>query len=505
MATELEELLDFLSSPSPPVKRAAVDIVRGLTGSEDGMQSLAKYSNVLLPKLSHLLDDPKEVAEPAAESLVNLSQNTDIAGLMISMGMVKTAMDHLYKPESAITRLLVMLLVNLTQLDAGISSLLQVEDEKMHGLYVMKLVRSFCRSPNEKQGDPFEHVGSILVNISKMEAGRKFLLDPKRGLLKQIIMQFDSKSSLRKKGVSGTIRNCCFEAENQLPNILLISEFLWPSLLLPVAGNKIYRQEDTSKMPRELGTALSIEREPVTDTEIRVQALEAIYLITLQEAGRRAFWSINGPRILQVGYEDEEDPKVMEAYERVGALVTGNSGEAAKEHAVTSPPVIALQFVIAMVVLDTWQYFMHRYMHHNKFLYRHIHSQHHRLVVPYAFGALYNHPLEGIILDTVGGALSFLVTGMSARTSIFFFSFATIKTVDDHCGLMLPGNLFHIFFRNNSAYHDVHHQLYGSKYNFSQPFFVTWDRILGTYMPYSLEQREGGGFEARPTKEWKDD
>lgn len=326
MATELEELLDFLSSPSPPVKRAAVDIVRGLTGSEDGMQSLAKYSNILLPKLSRLLGDPKEVAEPAAESLVNLSQNSDIAGLMISMGMVSTAMDLLYKPESSITRLLVMLLVNLTQLDAGISSLLQVEDEKMHGLYVMKLVRSFCRSPNEKQGDPFEHVGSILVNISKMEAGRKFLLDPKRGLLKQIIMQFDSKSSLRTKGVSGTIRNCCFEAENQLPNILLISEFLWPALLLPVAGNKIYRQEDTSKMPRELGTALSIEREPVTDTEIRVQALEAIYLITLQEAGRRAFWSINGPRILQVGYEDEEDPKVMEAYERVGALLVETSG-----------------------------------------------------------------------------------------------------------------------------------------------------------------------------------
>uniref|UniRef100_A0A7C8ZIM5 Fatty acid hydroxylase domain-containing protein n=1 Tax=Opuntia streptacantha TaxID=393608 RepID=A0A7C8ZIM5_OPUST len=185
--------------------------------------------------------------------------------------------------------------------------------------------------------------------------------------------------------------------------------------------------------------------------------------------------------------------------------VTGNSGEAAKERANTSPPVIAVQFVVAMAVLDTWQYFMHRYMHQNKFLYRHIHSQHHRLVVPYAFGALYNHPLEGIILDTIGGALSFLVTGMSARTSIFFFSFATIKTVDDHCGLMLPGNLFHIFFRNNSAYHDIHHQLYGSKYNFSQPFFVTWDRILGTYMPYTLEQRAGGGFEAKPTKEWKDD
>lgn len=158
-----------------------------------------------------------------------------------------------------------------------------------------------------------------------------------------------------------------------------------------------------------------------------------------------------------------------------------------------------------MLVIDTWQYFIHRYMHLNKFLYKHIHSQHHRLIVPYAYGALYNHPLEGLLLDTIGGALSFLFSGMSPRTAIFFFSFATIKTVDDHCGLWLPGNPFHIFFSNNSAYHDVHHQLYGSKYNFSQPFFVMWDRILGTYLPYSLEKRDNGGFETRPIKVSKDE
>ncbi|XP_023889481.1 sphinganine C4-monooxygenase 1 isoform X2 [Quercus suber] len=184
--------------------------------------------------------------------------------------------------------------------------------------------------------------------------------------------------------------------------------------------------------------------------------------------------------------------------------VTGNDGSDA-----TVPPssliALARQFITAMLVLDTWQYFMHRYMHHNKFLYKHIHSLHHRLVVPYSFGALYNHPIEGLLLDTVGGALSFLLSGMSPRASIFFFSFATIKTVDDHCGLWLPGNLFHVFFKNNTAYHDVHHQLYGSKYNFSQPFFVMWDRILGTYMPYTLEKRAGGGFEAQPTNDYKDD
>ncbi|CAM8882200.1 unnamed protein product [Rhodiola kirilowii] len=164
--------------------------------------------------------------------------------------------------------------------------------------------------------------------------------------------------------------------------------------------------------------------------------------------------------------------------------ITGSDSEAST--APTSILSLARQFFIAMLVMDTWQYFMHRYMHHNKFLYRHIHSLHHRLVVPYAFGALYNHPIEGLLNDTIGGALSFLLSGMSPRTSIYFFSFATIKTVDDHCGLWLPGNLFHVFFKNNTAYHDVHHQLYGSKYNFAQPFFITWDKILGTHMPYLL-------------------
>uniref|UniRef100_A0A7N0UJU1 Protein HGH1 homolog n=1 Tax=Kalanchoe fedtschenkoi TaxID=63787 RepID=A0A7N0UJU1_KALFE len=337
MATELEELLEFLSSPSPQLKKAALEIVQGLTGSDEGIRSLANYSGIMLPALSRLIGDKKEFAEPAAETLVNLSQDSSLAAKMVAGGMVRGTMELLYKQGCSITKLLVMLLVNLTQSEAGIASLLQVEDEKLHGLYVMKLVRSFCTSSYDTNGDPFEHVGSILVNISQKEAGRKILLDSKRGLFKQIIRQFDTKSSLRKKGVAGTIRNCCFEAESQLQNLLLTSEFLWPALLLPVAGNKIYSEQDTAKMPLELGTALSIEREAEDDPEIRTQTLEAIYMILLQEAGRRAFWSINGPRILQIGYEDEQDPKVMEAYERVGSLLVHGDGDTHEEEPSAEP------------------------------------------------------------------------------------------------------------------------------------------------------------------------
>ncbi|KAJ6855640.1 hypothetical protein NC651_040322 [Populus alba x Populus x berolinensis] len=260
MATELEELVGFLFSPSPPVKKAAVEIARDLTGSEYGLLSLSKHASTVLPSLSQLLKDKEEVSEPAAEALINLSLNSNLAAKMVEMGMIKTTMDVLYKPDSSITRLLVMLLVNLTQLDSGIVSLLQIEDEKMQGLFVMKLVRSFCRSFDETR-----------------------------------------------------------------------------ALLLPAAGKKIYSEDDASKMPLELGNVLSFEREPWDDPEIRVEALESIYLITVQLISLSEILVSSGGRsksllvcewttyILQVGYEDEEDPKVMEAYERVGSLLVHGS------------------------------------------------------------------------------------------------------------------------------------------------------------------------------------
>jgi len=119
-------------------------------------------------------------------------------------------------------------------------------------------------------------------------------------------------------------------------------------------------------------------------------------------------------------------------------------------------------------------------MHMNKFLYTTLHSRHHRLYVPYAFGALYNHPMEGFLLDTLGTGLAYLVTGMTVRQGMWFFTCSTIKTVDDHCGYAFPWDPLQHVTSNNATYHDVHHQSWGIKTNFSQPFFTFWDRILNT-------------------------
>ncbi|GJJ11403.1 hypothetical protein Clacol_005636 [Clathrus columnatus] len=117
-----------------------------------------------------------------------------------------------------------------------------------------------------------------------------------------------------------------------------------------------------------------------------------------------------------------------------------------------------VQFLFAIFIIDTWQYFIHRAMHINKTLYKYLHSVHHRLYVPYAYGALYNNPLEGFIMDSLGAAISEYLSGSTNRQATVLFVLSTLKTVDDHCGYRLPWDPFQILCRNNADYHDIHHQ-----------------------------------------------
>ncbi|RCK55167.1 Sphingolipid C4-hydroxylase SUR2 [Candida viswanathii] len=149
-----------------------------------------------------------------------------------------------------------------------------------------------------------------------------------------------------------------------------------------------------------------------------------------------------------------------------------------------------LKLAVAITIIDTWQFWLHRIMHVNKALYRRFHSRHHRLYVPYAFGALYNDPVEGFLLDTVGTGVASLTTGLTHRECIILYTFATMKTVDDHCGYRLPFDLFQLIFPNNSVYHDIHHQMWGIKSNFSQPFFTFWDVFSNTQYKFVNEYKE---------------
>lgn len=105
-----------------------------------------------------------------------------------------------------------------------------------------------------------------------------------------------------------------------------------------------------------------------------------------------------------------------------------------------------------------------------------MHSYHHRIYVPYAYGALYNTLTEAFVVDTIGTTLTFWLTGLSERQAIWFATLSLIKAVHDHCGYELPYNPLDMISKNNTAYHDIHHQAWGMKYNFSQVYLTIWVR-----------------------------
>ncbi|KAF1001635.1 hypothetical protein AG4045_018231 [Apium graveolens] len=296
------------------VNEVVVDVIEAFNG-----RSIGSYSEIALVSLVHLFRNNKEVSELALEELVHLSKQSDLAAKMVHMDMVGNAMEMLCLEGVAFTKLLVKLLVNLTRLDDGVEVLLKIFNSMLSFINHEDSCQNSLPAP---KSDAFEDAGSILVNISKSDAGRKFLLEPERGLIKQILKEFVSASPVRRKGVSGTIRNCCFglEVEQQLENLLMASEFLWTSLLLPIAGTKAYREEETAKMPPALGSTLLVEREAVNDPEYQIEVLEAVYLVALQERGRRALRSVNGKLIVEVGAACEQNQEVLEAFARVGSL-----------------------------------------------------------------------------------------------------------------------------------------------------------------------------------------
>lgn len=150
----------------------------------------------------------------------------------------------------------------------------------------------------------------------------------------------------------------------------------------------------------------------------------------------------------------------------------------------------AARFGLAVFFSDSWQYFWHRLMHSNQWMYRNMHASHHQIYVPYAFGAFYNTLGEAFLLDTIGTTLSLMLSGLTIRQSMCFGTVSVMKGVDDHCGYRLPWDPLQWFNEQNTAFHDVHHQSWGIKSNYSQLYTTFWDHVCGTVCQKSGEEVE---------------
>ena len=145
------------------------------------------------------------------------------------------------------------------------------------------------------------------------------------------------------------------------------------------------------------------------------------------------------------------------------------------------PPwyVIVLQVVFFIYLDDALYYIMHRSMHRSRWLFKHVHSVHHRVRTPWAITGHYMHPAEYVATGTlmlVGPAL----VGCHVGVLWLWIVIRQWEAAEGHCGYDLPWSPTHLLPGGDGArHHDFHH----AKVRGNYAGFLAWlDGLLGTYV-----------------------
>jgi len=154
------------------------------------------------------------------------------------------------------------------------------------------------------------------------------------------------------------------------------------------------------------------------------------------------------------------------------------------------------QIAAFLVIDDFLYYWLHRGLH-TRWLYKHVHSVHHRIPVPWAISGGDFHPVEYLLLT--GTALAGpVLLGAHVVTLWVWLAFRQWEAAEGHSGYAFPWNPTRwLPGYQGPAFHDFHHARFVGNY---ANFFGHLDRWCGTLAPgftescarsTQAEEREG--------------
>ncbi|PXF50094.1 Methylsterol monooxygenase 1-3 [Gracilariopsis chorda] len=156
---------------------------------------------------------------------------------------------------------------------------------------------------------------------------------------------------------------------------------------------------------------------------------------------------------------------------------------------IPKPLVMLIQIAYFFLVEDFLNYWFHRWLH-LPWLYKHIHSVHHKYDSPFGLVAAYAHPAEVVIL-AIPTFVGPVAVGPHLYTLMIWQAFRNFEAIDIHSGYEFPYSLKTLFpAYAGTKHHDYHHYMHSG--NFASIF--TWcDRLYGTdtgYRTYEARRRE---------------
>lgn len=327
--TETAELLSFLTPDTrPDVKGQATEYILGLSGNRDGCHFLRSKPD-LLAALFALTSDPSiAIVKDCYHILINLSADETVHQVLVShVKVLPVLFKNLVDPEYTFSDQISTILSNLTRHEKTCKTVFKVLQESV-GL--AQLVEIFCTEGYNKQAK-LHYLGPLLSNMTQLPEARNYMMDKDRCVIQRLLPFTQYQASVvRRGGVVGTLRNCCFDHAHH-EWLLSDAVDVLPFLLLPLAGPEELTEEENECLPVDL-QYLPEDKKREEDPDIRKMLLETLLLLTATKAGRQTLKDKNVYPITRELHKWEKDVHVAAACEKLVQVLIGDEPEEGMEN-----------------------------------------------------------------------------------------------------------------------------------------------------------------------------
>ncbi|KAJ8949189.1 hypothetical protein NQ318_021682 [Aromia moschata] len=344
MSDPLKELIKFVQIGARlDLKVAAVEHILGLTGTEDGIKVIIDLSQLLVSLISLLDDQNLPVAKDASLCLINISANEKGATVLLDVdvnkdcpplqtppeNIVNQTLKHIFNPESSLADQCCMILSNLSRPSHLIQKVVDLTEKS--GKTFDEIINIFTKKQYNRKGAKLNYLGPVLSNLSQSHQVRMYILDKDKCVIQRLLPFTEyADSVVRRGGIVGTLKNCCFETD--FHEWLLSEEVdVLPRLLLPLAGNEEFDEEDNDKLPLEL-QYLPENKVREDDPDIRCILLEAITQLVAKRPNREFIRDKNTYVILRELHKWEKDKKALAACENLVDILIRTEEEIGEEN-----------------------------------------------------------------------------------------------------------------------------------------------------------------------------
>ncbi len=143
---------------------------------------------------------------------------------------------------------------------------------------------------------------------------------------------------------------------------------------------------------------------------------------------------------------------------------------------------LPVSLIVAMLLHETYYYWLHRWMHHPK-VFRRVHKVHHDSNITSPWTAFSFHPMEGVF-QAVFLPLLILFLPMHLYVILVQLTIMTFSSVINHLDIEIYPKGFHRNFFGRwmigATHHSLHHKQF--RYNYGL-YFTFWDKWKKTESP----------------------